>query len=206
VGEAAPGPRVIFLETNRLVLRRFTEADVDLLVELDRDPEVMRLVNRGPPPSREAIEGDILPAFLGYYQRFPGFGFWAVIEKATGAFIGWFHLRPDPAGTTDDPELGYRFVSSAWGKGYATEGSRALIDKTFSDLGARRVVASTMAVNLRSRRVLEKAGLTLVRTLHSHGLLAIEDDAADVVEYALERAQWKRGSGGSGESGESGGT
>ena len=58
-----------FLETERLVLRRFTEADVDNLVELDSDPEVMRFINGGRPTPRDEIENDVLPAFLGYYER-----------------------------------------------------------------------------------------------------------------------------------------
>jgi RimJ/RimL family protein N-acetyltransferase len=62
----------------------------------------------------------------------------------------------------DKPERvdpGYRLRRSAWGKGHATEGSRALIREGFAELGVRRVVAETMAVNAASRRVMEKAGL-----------------------------------------------
>ncbi len=66
----------------------------------------------------------------------------------------------------DEVELGYRLRKSAWGKGYATEGSRALIRKGFGELGVRRMVAETMAVHGASRRVMEKAGLALVRTFH----------------------------------------
>jgi RimJ/RimL family protein N-acetyltransferase len=54
----------VFLETDRLLLRRFTEANVDNLVELDSDPEVMRFINGGRPTSREEVRNDILPAFL----------------------------------------------------------------------------------------------------------------------------------------------
>lgn len=74
----------IFLETDRLVLRRFTEYDVDDLVELDGDPDVMRFINGGRPTPRREIESDVLPAFLGYYERFAGYGFRAAIEKSTG--------------------------------------------------------------------------------------------------------------------------
>src|SRR4030095_15550539 len=156
----------VFLETERLVLRRFTDADLDLLVELDGDPEVMRYITAGRPTSREESRDEVLPAFLRYYQRFPGYGFWAAVEKATGQFLGWFHLRPPEGAGPDEPELGYRLRRSAWGKGYATEGSRALIRKGFAELRVRRVVASTMAVNVASRRVMEKAGLRYVRTFH----------------------------------------
>ena len=72
----------IFLETERLVLRWFTEDDVDNLVELDGDPDVMRFINGGRPTPRHEIETDVLPNFLGYYERFAGYGFWAAVEKS----------------------------------------------------------------------------------------------------------------------------
>jgi RimJ/RimL family protein N-acetyltransferase len=119
----------VFLETERLVLRRFTMANADDLVNLDADPDVMCYITGGVPTSRDEIETEVLPAFLDYYQRYEGFGFWAAVEKATGEFLGWFHFRPAPDAAPGDVELGYRLRKSAWGKGYATEGSRALIRK-----------------------------------------------------------------------------
>ncbi len=115
----------VFLRTDRMVLRRFTAADVDLLVELDSDPEVMQYITGGRPTPREEVERDVLPAFLGYHERFPGYGFWAAAEADTGDFLGWFHFRPREGSPPDEAELGYRLRRSAWGKGYATEGSRA---------------------------------------------------------------------------------
>src|SRR5947209_2713450 len=121
----------VFLETERLVLRRFTPEDVDAVVELDSDPEVMRYITGGAPTPREEIEQEYLPSWLGYYARFAGLGFWAAQEKATGEFIGWFHFRPPDGHAPDDVELGYRLRRAAWGKGYATEGARALIARGF---------------------------------------------------------------------------
>ena len=109
----------VFLETGRLILRRFTDDDVDLLVELDADPEVMRYINGGEPTSRAEVADEVLPAFLGYYERYPGYGFWAAIEKSTGDFLGWFHFRPKEGGFADEPELGYRLLRSAWGQNSA---------------------------------------------------------------------------------------
>jgi RimJ/RimL family protein N-acetyltransferase len=141
-------------------------ADADDLVSLDADPDVMRFVTGGLPTSRDEIENEVLPAFLGYYQRYEGFGFWAAVEKTTGEFLGWFHFRPRQDADPGEVELGYRLRKSAWGKGYATEGSRALIGKGFTEFGVQRVVAEAMAVNTASRRVMEKSGLKLVRTFH----------------------------------------
>src|SRR5712692_9166659 len=154
----------VFLETERLLLRRFTEDDADNLVELDGDPDVMRFINGGRATPRDVIQNDLLPSLLRNYERFEGFGSWAAIEKSTGSFLGWFHFRPAKGSNPDEVELGYRLRKAAWGKGYGTEGSRALIRKGFTELGVRRVVASTYQDNLASRRVMEKAGMTLVRT------------------------------------------
>jgi RimJ/RimL family protein N-acetyltransferase len=180
----------VFLETDRLVLRQFTAADLDNLVELDSDPDVMRYITGGRPTPREQVRDKVLPAFLAYYERFAGYGFWAAVEKATGQFLGWFHLRPPEGANPDEPELGYRLLRSAWGKGYATEGSRALIRKAFTELGARRVYAETMAVNRGSWRVMEKVGMRLVRTFRQPWLDRIEGDEHGDVEYALTRAEW----------------
>ena len=87
----------IFLETERLVLRQFTEDDVENLVELDSDPDVMHFINGGRPTPRREIESDVLPTFLDYYERFAGYGFWAAVEKSSGRFVGWFHFRPAKA-------------------------------------------------------------------------------------------------------------
>src|SRR5436190_5792633 len=181
----------IFLETERLVLRRFTEDDVDNLVELDSDPDVMHFINGGRPTPRHEIESDVLPMFLDYYARFAGYGFWAAIEKSTGRFVGWFHFRPAKDAPPNELELGYRLCKSAWGKGYATEGSRALIQKGFSELGVQRVVAFTMVVHVASRRVMEKAGLRLVRTFHQPWPDYIVGEEEGDVEYALLRSEWE---------------
>ena len=181
----------VFLETQRLVLRRFSVADADNLVSLDSDPDVMRFVPGGIPTSREEIENEYLPAFLGYYRRYEGYGFWAVIEKDAGDFLGWFHFRPGKDAAPGEVELGYRLRKAAWGRGYATEGSRALIGKGFTELGVQRVVAEAMAVNQASRRVMEKAGLTLVRTFHRPSLHPGDDSQLEVVEYALDKSDWQ---------------
>ena len=181
----------IFLETDRLVLRQFTEDDVDNLVDLDSDPEVMHFINGGRPTPRHEVESDVLPAFLDYYARFAGYGFWAAMEKSTGRFVGWFHFRPAKAAPPNEVELGYRLCKSAWGEGYATEGSRALIHKGFAELGVQRVVASTMVVNVASRRVMEKAGLRFVRIFHQPWPDHIEGEEKGDVEYALLRSEWQ---------------
>ena len=176
----------VYLETERLILRRLTLDDVDLITALDADPEVMRFITGGRPTPRD----EILPWWLAYYQRGDRYGFWAAIEKSTGAFLGWFHLRPNPEDPDDEPELGYRLVAAAWGRGYATEGSQALVDRAFEQYGARRVYASTMAANVGSWRVMEKVGMRFVRTFHYDPRDRTENEEPGDVEYAVTRAEW----------------
>ncbi|WP_051265558.1 GNAT family N-acetyltransferase [Nakamurella lactea] len=192
--EGAPSAAV-FAETKRLTLRRITTDDVDNLVELDADPDVMFWITGGRPTPREEVVDDILPAFLDYYRRYPGYGFWAVIEKSTGGFLGWVHFRPAEGDPADDAELGYRLKKSAWGKGYATEASRAVLDRGFADFGVRRVHAETMVVNTASRRVMEKCGLSLVRIFHQDWPDHIPGDEHGDVEYAITREEWDAATG-----------
>jgi RimJ/RimL family protein N-acetyltransferase len=182
----------VFLETERLLLPRFTESDVANLHDLDNDPEVMRFINGGRPVSRDVIRNETVPRLLRAYERFEGFGVWATIERSTGEFVGWLEFYPRKDTDPEEVELGYRLRRSAWGKGYATEGSRALIRKGFTELGVQRVVAETMTVNAASRRVMEKAGLTYVRTFHQEWPERIEGDEHGDVEYALTKSDWGR--------------
>jgi RimJ/RimL family protein N-acetyltransferase len=91
--------------------------------------------------------------------------------------------------------LGFRLRRSAWGQGYATEGSRALIRKGLTELGARRVLAESMVVNLASRRVLEKAGLHLVRVFYQPWPYRVDRCKLGDAEYALTKAEWEQQNG-----------
>jgi RimJ/RimL family protein N-acetyltransferase len=181
----------VFVETDRLVLRRFTRDDLDLIVDLDSDPAVKRYIDDGAPVDRAEL-AETLEWWLGLYDRFAGYGFWAAIERSSGRFLGWFHLRPGDGAGPREPELGYRLRRDVWGQGYATEGCKALIDKAFAELGADRVYATSMAVHAASRRVMEKAGLHYVRTFDAGWPIKIPGDEAGDVEYAIDRSQWER--------------
>jgi RimJ/RimL family protein N-acetyltransferase len=178
----------VYLETARLILRRFTAGDVDHLVALDGDPEVMRFLTGGAPAPAAVVRDQVLPRILAYYERGERYGYWAAVDKASGDFLGWFHFRPSAA----DPaaiELGYRLKRAAWGRGLATEGARALIDKGFTEYGLARVVATALAAHRASIRVMEKAGLRLVRRF------VYRDGQGwhigqEAVEYALTRPEW----------------
>ncbi|ROO61689.1 RimJ/RimL family protein N-acetyltransferase [Micromonospora sp. Llam0] len=200
-------------QTDRLSLRRFTIDDLPLLVELDSDPEVMRYLTGGRPTPAETVRREVLPAILRDYLRFPGFGKWAAIERSSGAFIGWFALKPAAAGPAvtgpagagpasgvvngrggrlaiTEVELGYRLRRASWGRGYASEGARALLRMAFDHPTVDRVFAETMAVNVASRRVMEAAGLRLARCFHLQWDDPIEGVEHGEVEYEVRRVDW----------------
>lgn len=179
----------VYLETERLTLRRFTPGDWPLLVELDGDPAVTRYINGGEPTPAETAR-DVILRLLGHYEKWTGYGVFAAHEKAGGEFVGWFALRPESSAPDGDPELGYRLRRASWGLGYATEGSKALLRQAFAVLGARRVWAQTMTVNQGSRNVMEKSGLTYVRTFFPD-LEPIEGSEEGDVEYEITRETWE---------------
>lgn len=191
-----------YLETERMTLRRFTPADVDALAALHGHPDVMRRIDDGRPVPRTVVEREQLPRIIRAYDELPvGQGCFAAEETSSGDFLGWFALSPaNSVGLDADAgtELGYRLLPTVWGRGYATEGARALVRAAFtattpSQLAlVDRIVATTMTVNTASRRVLEKAGLTLIRTFFEEWPDPIEGAEHGDVEYAITRETWTR--------------
>ena len=112
-----------FVESKRLVLRQFTSQAADLLIELDSDPAVMRYLTGGEPELPAALVRDqVIPSVLNASERWNGrFGLFAAYEKETGAFIGWFHLRPEPRVPAPPGRLGQgvrdRGLAGACGQG-----------------------------------------------------------------------------------------
>src|ERR1044072_4403056 len=174
-------------DTARIRFRRFVESDVDNLAALHGDPEVMRSLDAGKPHDRAKVERETLPAILAGYRD--GGGHWAAIDRPSGAFLGWGELSCAGSGTY---ELGYRITRASWGAGYATEIAEALLRKAFDELHADRVIATTMAVNAGSRRVMEKAGLRHVRTFHVGWPDPIPGTEHGEGEYAIDAGEWRQ--------------
>ncbi len=148
----------VFLETERLVLRRLVPADAERLFELDSDPEVRRYVHAGP-PDLDRIREEVLPRMWAYDDHDNNLGFCAAEEKPSRAFVGWFCLRPEKGREGGgDPELGFRLRRQVWGRGLATEGARGLVAKALAEPETSRVVAVTLVENQAAQRVLEKVG------------------------------------------------
>jgi RimJ/RimL family protein N-acetyltransferase len=187
----------IYLETQRLVLRRLTEGDAGRLFALDSDPEVLHHTGDRPLPDVQAYRRHIRHNCLCYYACYQGYGFWAVVEKASGAFAGWSCLRPALDGRwaaelghgPEDIELSCRLRRAAWGQGYATEVARALVGRALTALGAACVVGAASLAHPAAHRVLEKAGLRRL-----HGTFALPDQDQPWVKYARRAGGQAHGS------------
>ncbi len=174
------------LDCERLYLRDFSPEDEAELLALDADPEVMAYLSNGRPSSRESIKEMMQKVSSQVVASRGKYGVWAAIEKETGRFVGWFHLFP-PKDSPEDIQrlyLGYRIRKEFWGFGYATEVSRALIEKAFSELGASEVCAQAMKANRRSVRVMEKIGMSFCREFQENSFPIGFQDA---VLYSIKR-------------------
>jgi len=146
------------LETERLRLRRWKESHRAPFASINADPRVMEWL--GPPLSR--AQSDAMIERAEEHFRKHGFGPYAVELRETEGCIGFVALMIPSFASHFTPcvEIGWRLAAEAWGHGYATEGARALMDHAFSKLGLRELVSFTAAENWRSRRVMERLGMT----------------------------------------------
>jgi RimJ/RimL family protein N-acetyltransferase len=149
----------VIIETNRLLLRTFTEDDAALIYELNLDPDVIRYTHdpiKDMAHASEILEKVIIPQYALYNH-----GRWAVHVKATFEFLGWCGLKY--LAELNEIDLGYRFKKEGWGKGYATEAAHASIQYGFEKIGLQRIVARAEIENIGSWKVLEKCGMTYIR-------------------------------------------
>lgn len=179
------------LPTTRLNLRHLDWTDVDRLVELDADPEVMWFLTKGVATPRVVIE-EQLSRQLDAYAEHPAFGRFAAELVATGQFVGWAGLEVSTGGTRE-PVLGYRLLRRHWAQGLATEAAEALVAHGFRQPEVERITAETMAVNDRSRAVLEHAGLRHVHTYFPHFEDPIPGSDQGEVVYAITRQEYSAG-------------
>jgi RimJ/RimL family protein N-acetyltransferase len=146
------------LETPRLLIRPWRDRDIESWVAMNADPLVMHYFPEVHTRERSERGASILRHML---ER-RGYGWWIVEEKFSMRFAGSVALQEIPFEADIAPafEIGWRFLPGFWGQGYATEAARALLRFAFEDLAKREVVAMTATVNLPSRRVMERIGMT----------------------------------------------
>ncbi len=165
------------IHTERLLLREITYEDKDELFELHTDPEVQKWTGEPVVESMKEIEEAIAGRHNDYKQY--GFGRLATIQKATNEFIGWAGLTYLPE--FDKIDIGYRFKKKYWGRGFATEASKAIIDHGFNVLKLDLIIAIAMPENKASIRVMEKAGMIYDKQA------PYDEVIQDAIWYKIER-------------------
>jgi RimJ/RimL family protein N-acetyltransferase len=175
----------------RLALRRFEESDRDALAAMNTDPRVMEFLL--PALSRSASDAQY-DRIVQHWDEL-GWGIWALEERASSRFVGFAGLYRTgfEAPFTPCVELAWRLVPDAWGKGYASEAARAACAWAFGELGFREVVSFTVPANLRSRRVMERLGMTHdAAEDFDHPRIESGDPLRRHVLYRLSREAWLR--------------
>ena len=146
------------LHTDRLILRQWRDEDLPLFAAINADPEVMRYFPKL--LSREESDERVRQVREHFHRH--GFGLWAVEVFGAEPFVGFVGLSVPSFDSQFTPcvEVGWRLARKAWGKGYATEAARAAVQFGFDRLGMKEIVSSTVPDNQRSRRVMERLGMT----------------------------------------------
>jgi len=195
------------LRTPRLLLVPLADRHLDLEIELDSDPEVMRYIT-GRAQSAQEVRASH-ERRLSRAQKVDGLGYWmafashgdatatAPADEADGEFVGLMMLPPAHGpDQPDDPrvcDLGYRLLRRFWRRGLGSEASRELLRHAFDTIGQTRVIAQTMAVNAGSRGVMEAVGMRYVRTYHAHFDDPLPGTEQGEVEYEMTREMWRSG-------------
>ncbi|WP_164972795.1 GNAT family N-acetyltransferase [Lacibacter luteus] len=155
---------MILFQSERLLVKPYSNADGDIFFRFHGDEEVMRFIRK--PKTREESDAFLIEN-LKFYKEHPGIGRFAVIEKVSGEHIGSFSLLP--LEDTVNYHLGYGFLQKAWGKGFATELVAASIDYTFRAIQREIIMAITLPQHIASQKVLLKAGFVESGTIIQEG-------------------------------------
>lgn len=149
----------IILQSDRLNFREFTEADAQLVYDLNSAEAVLKYIHEAPASDLNSALRTIRERIIPQYREH-GYGRWALHLKSNNAFIGWCGLKYRPeSGETD---LGYRLMQNAWNQGYASEAAKASLDFGFNQLGLPAITARAQLENVASLRVLEKVGMQFI--------------------------------------------
>jgi RimJ/RimL family protein N-acetyltransferase len=171
------------IETQRLILRRFTLHDVDdLLRQVYSDPEAMRFLPGGKTRSRKQTEQRV-QGFIDHWEQH-GFGGMAVIHRADQQLIGQIGLQFIPGETA--VEIFYAIARTYWGKGLTTEAAHAVLTYGFEKAGLDRIMAVAVPENIASQRIMQKIGMT------GGDLTTAYYGGAELVYYVINRQSFSQ--------------
>jgi len=156
------------LQTERIVLRHLVPADLPALHELYRDPEIRRYFPDGTRTLEETREE--LEWFQHGHPEHPELGLLAMIDRASGAFLGRSGLLPWTIDGVPEVEIAYMVAKPWWRQGYGSEVARALVRHAFGTLGLPRVIALIDPEHEASIRTAQSAGLAFDRMVEMDGV------------------------------------
>ena len=159
------------LQTERLRLRLFTLADVQVMFELNSDPEVIKYAEATPARDLQEARQRLEEGPLADYEK-SGYGRFAVELKETGNVIGFCGIKYLPE--IDLPEVGYRYLKEYWGRGIGTEAAMACADFARDDLKIKKLIALIMPENAGSIKVAEKLGMSKGPLIHIYDVDAFQ--------------------------------
>ncbi len=145
------------IETARLIIRPWVEADRAPFAAMGADPEVMAHF----PGLLSRADSDAMVDRIMAMMADQGFGMWAVARRDTGGFIGFCGLNRVnfPCPVENEVEIGWRLARTAWGQGFAREAAQACLDWGFAH-GLTRIVSFTVPGNHRSWGLMQRLGMT----------------------------------------------
>ncbi|HEY2444330.1 MAG TPA: GNAT family N-acetyltransferase [Rhizomicrobium sp.] len=173
------------IETSRLIVRPWRQADVAEFICVTNTPAVMEFL--GGVQELDAIQASCARAFAS--QARDGFCFWIVERRADNALLGFCGLKfGNIAPITGEIEIGWRLREDAWGQGYAREAAAASLDWAWNNLPCERVVAITARGNTRSWKLMERLGMQRQPDLDfDHPHFPVGDPIRAHITYAIMR-------------------
>ncbi|HWV16299.1 MAG TPA: GNAT family N-acetyltransferase [Cellvibrio sp.] len=182
--------QIIEFETERLRLRQWLSTDREAFAALNADSRVMEFLL----PLSTATESDALMNKIQALIAARGWGFWALEERATGAFIGFTGLHIPMAELPFSPcvEIGWRLAFAHWGKGYATEAAAGALAFGFEHLRLSEIVAFTALPNLRSQAVMQRLAMEREPATFAHPAVPDGSLIKEHYLYRIKRNAWLR--------------
>ena len=182
-----PAPPI--LVTERLILRGWRRADLEPFARMNADASVMEHF----PGLLSRRESDAFVRRIEATFRERGYGLWAIERRLDGTFLGFTGLidQTFEAPFTPAVEVGWRLAAEAWGYGFATEAGREAVRYGFVEAGLDEIVSMTTPANVRSRRVMEKLGMTRDPADDFEHPRVPPGPLRNHVLYRLSRTRWR---------------
>ena len=174
-------------QSERLVLREFTDDDFEWIHPISADPDVVRFMEWG--PNSEEDTRNYLESTLQQQQTASRQDYYLAVERKGHGPIGNCALHNISDTKNGEAEIGYTYGRTSWGQGFATEAAKMLTNFGFRQLNLHKIYAKCVVENSRSARVMEKLGMRREGRLREHRL--VHGEWKDFYYYAILAHEWE---------------